>query len=868
MEPPIRDYDAPDIIVNSIIPLFEGGRFPSLSLKERVEVYQYLFGYWQSRRGGGDPDVERVKAKVRVPARPITNRRRDVWRPAPEVYLSRVWSGDDRLERLYDGFSDVAFLYEVRGLDVPQEERREWARFWKWLGISTVPRLLVDDVPHSQLKRGRWKSLRKNHPHAAGELWEGYLKKVEADYAVCAAHGEGYRQLRRSVTMEGLAGFVEKRQADRLWLLYDLMAENWSHLKGNIPTAEVYCYRKYCPQYSRSERVPSFFEFLFREAAWIPARTHADGEQAVELYKPAHCWFVSAAETPLVRNLLPSPPVEYNKIEYRPFCRDIGMRFVEEASIEDLVDLLRHLLEQHPDPTVAASSGRRMVPGAIGTLSRWVIERIYNLLAQDRSSAPDSPAGTIPLVAADGDGLRYVHPPEPVFFADDRYHTARWRDHLPFASLDKNWGPVAEYLGIKPISACVKESCIPGEVLEDESNGLENSFKRARPYLLAVASDQRESETQEVARYLSNLEVRVVESLIVERSLTISPGKTLVDQDARVYLEETTADRVGSAGRAPRAGVLYVRKGFEENHDLLAGPLAEYVRIPGLADAFVILLNRGWKPERMRYLRTRGLTEDDVQEMRRVLSSLGVWDGPDDPIGGSPALTRHLLDQISESEDDEEGEDEQPRKDQLRPDNATRKRDEEALARMTPIELPEIDLSKVHTTYVDSPDGALPDDQRPKGSGRGGGGRRDWERDQRLREAYGKRGEELVKLVELQRLQSLGMDRPDQCVRWLREKGDETADHDIESKDLVDGEWVDVVIEVKATPANDFRFQMSRAELSCAWREGARYRLYRVVDVASAAPEVYVFENPYTLWKAGRALIEPRDTYVTLPDPR
>ena len=105
-------------------------------------------------------------------------------------------------------------------------------------------------------------------------------------------------------------------------------------------------------------------------------------------------------------------------------------------------------------------------------------------------------------------------------------------------------------------------------------------------------------------------------------------------------------------------------------------------------------------------------------------------------------------------------------------------------------------------------------------------------------------------------------------MRWLREEGNETADHDLESKDLDDGKWVDIVIEVKATPARDFRFHMSKQELICARRERERYRLYRVIDVASASPEIYAFENPYTLWEEGKAIIEPRDTYVTLPDPR
>ena len=120
----------------------------------------------------------------------------------------------------------------------------------------------------------------------------------------------------------------------------------------------------------------------------------------------------------------------------------------------------------------------------------------------------------------------------------------------------------------------------------------------------------------------------------------------------------------------------------------------------------------------------------------------------------------------------------------------------------------------------------------------------------------------------MERLRQSGVASPEDSLRWLRQEGNTTADHDFKSIDLIDGEWVDIVIEVKATPSQDFRFPMSRDELICARRHRARYRLVRVINVASASPQVFVFDNPFTLWEEGRAHIEPRDTYVVLPDPR
>ena len=873
LSPPIRDYDARDIILHSIIPLFDGTRFQRLSLDERAEIYRFLFDYWQNRRNTRDTEVERVKGQVLVPARSITNRRKDAWLPASTVYLSSVWGNDDRLERLYEGFDDIAFLYDVRGLEVSDDDRPMWTRFWKWLGISAVPRLLVDEVSPYELSWDRWRQIQRRHAHAGTAIWLEYLEYIKQNFAECKRHGPNYRQLRRSVALERFADFVENREVGRLRLLYALLAENWVTLKrAGLPKAQVHCYRKDCPNYARTDDVPSFFEYVLHHAEWIPAYTYVNGEPEIQLYRPSQCWFVSQAESPLIRNLLPTPVLGYAVTGDRQFCHDIRMRSVSEAGIVDLLDLLRSLPERYPDPNVAVSSGRRMVPQALATLSRWVLGRINNLLVQSGSTEhPDGPL-ELPLIASESNQLRYVRLPAPVFSADDRHHSARWRHHVPFAVLDRNWGAVAEFLGIKPISQHVTETCVPGLEIEEASQRLDMRFRRARPYLLAAVNDQRKSETEDVARYLSNLRIRVVDRLVVHRCLNIPSGKCLVDGAAKVYLEETAGSRAGSAGRAPRQGLLYVREGYAENFDLLAGPIAEFIRIPGLADAFVILLNRGGRDGRLRYLGTRGLIMQDVDAMRDMLSHLGVSEETGLAVEEDDGIALNLLKRLETSLEEEgqldSGKEASTQESEHSPDSVEPDGKQVAIrSQPTDVEFPETDMSQVTLIPVTVAQNTLPTPVLVPGGRRSRGGKRDWERDQRLRDAYGKRGERLAKAVEIKRLRSLGLDDPESYVRWLREEGDETADHDFESVDLIDGELAEIAIEVKATPGREFRFPMSRPELGCARRWGNRYRLYRVTAVASAAPRIYVYGNPYVLWQQGQADIEPRDTYVTLPSP-
>jgi len=297
-----------------------------------------LCAYWQTRRGSGDPDIERIKGSVLVPARLITNRRRDVWLPANQVYLSSIWSGDKRLEQVYDGFEGVAFLYQVRGLDLQPNEFQEWAKFWEWLGVSSTPRILVDEVSRWDLSWARGRALRHSHPHAGTKLWLDYLEQIEIEYAYCKVHGHGYRQLRRSVALQGFAELIERQDGKRLALLYELLAENWHSLRDSIPTAEVHCYRKDCPKYARSQDVPSFFDYLLHNAEWIPATTNIGGTPQIRLYQPSRCWFVPSAESPVIRNLLPTPITDLDESGYF-FRSHIGMRSIDKATRDDLVEM-------------------------------------------------------------------------------------------------------------------------------------------------------------------------------------------------------------------------------------------------------------------------------------------------------------------------------------------------------------------------------------------------------------------------------------------------------------------------------------------------------------------------------------------------
>ncbi|KRB49674.1 hypothetical protein ASE02_17895 [Phenylobacterium sp. Root700] len=119
----------------------------------------------------------------------------------------------------------------------------------------------------------------------------------------------------------------------------------------------------------------------------------------------------------------------------------------------------------------------------------------------------------------------------------------------------------------------------------------------------------------------------------------------------------------------------------------------------------------------------------------------------------------------------------------------------------------------------------------------------------------GRRGEELVYRMEVERVRAMGRTRSDDDVVWTSQT-DPGADHDIRS---IGEDGQPIWIEVKTTTGTDGRFDWPRREFEKALREGARYQLWRVYNGASEQPEAKMFPDPIALIKSSRVRLEIGD---------
>jgi hypothetical protein len=101
-------------------------------------------------------------------------------------------------------------------------------------------------------------------------------------------------------------------------------------------------------------------------------------------------------------------------------------------------------------------------------------------------------------------------------------------------------------------------------------------------------------------------------------------------------------------------------------------------------------------------------------------------------------------------------------------------------------------------------------------------------------------------------VRAMGHRRPENLVIWTS-RTDPGADHDIMSIGE-DGcvHW----IEVKSTTGTEGRFEWPRNEFEKALREGSRYELWRVYQVATTRPVAKCFSNPAALLATSRIVLE------------
>jgi len=872
----VSSYQARDILRRAILPALRSPeRFQALI--ERYpnaiyDAYAFLKAYFELERStaGFEDDLPRIP----VPAYCLRSSSKCMWRPAAGVYFSAYWTGNDDLETVYGSFEDAYFLgsiEELEGLEDP-ERRHSWYQFFAWLGVSNKPRIIEQGGEYS------WEDAAAGHAFCERPFWKDYLTRFEKAFDCnnpLKQHGRS-RLMKTNWALDRFEEMVSQAQGDAglLMRLFRLLGNHWDEYREYLSTC-VSC--KHTTTSCDPGKISSYLTYCLQEIAWIPAIRWE--EVAANPFRASDIWNLGDDVRPEVRRMLPSLPEQFRGPEYRSIRSDL---LKTEVAFEDYLERLQRLPELCPlEPVGLEADNLKKWQEAVRSVFNWLGQAIQNSLTRmGQENWPRRPEH-LQVLAYQGETPHYVAVEAPeLVYPDDPFLAREWVNDLLYLKIDQSWGSLREWLDVARLSERVSAELQPSGDLEEETRATRKCYEETLPYFLGLVFMQQNSRFERVLARMRRLDVHVVAELRIQQAL---PGLEFPPKriSESVYLVPRD-DPNPRGGRAVRAGDLYIALTERDNPYILGNYIANYIEIEGLSDAFSVLYGERRHEERMRYLRSRGVDEEQVQyaaqqlqmdldedslspeyeglmqvfkDQESVTITLPDSDAKTGVAPGTVPGTLPLGAPTQPSEHSGEG-----------PYEA-----ESSLQK--PRELPPLDKSgKIGVETYNKPETPPSSVDEICGHGYSGGGGRGGfhplSEEEKTR--LGKRGEEWAYAAERQRLAELGLD-PDALERekrldWVASR-DKYANYDIRSVNKVNGRLEEIYIEVKSTSGQDHTVQWSIGEFRLAHSAGDRYWLYWVAHVDRERPDPPIrYQNPIRLWKDGYIQLGFRQLEITLPE--
>lgn len=823
-----REYSARDIVRDAILPVLTNPeRFETL-LSEHprsiYETYKLLKEYYLS--GGTTYGFQDRLARVPVPATDGTPGGWSGWKEAGDCYLGSAWPGGEVLERVYAGFSDCFFLADIPELVNDEAARREWAGFFRWLGVLDRPRVLRSDhVRHSS-----------PDPFQEEFLWSDYMNEHAADFRCrhpTREHGHS-RRLDAAYSLHHFADLVRAGDAQKLVDLYSLLARHWAEHYSKYTRTTLNC--QYTTTGCPSDEIESYLLYQLKHARWIPAQI---GGQVSGLLSPQQIWILGETEPADVRRLVPTLPPELRSDGYRHIAADLGFISPSTAQVEDYVRLLQLLPECYPlEVPEHDEDERKRWHKSISAVFNWICERIQAGLISRGGDGPPRP-DNLRVLAYRHEQPCYVDVQSPeLVYADNNFLAERWKSHCVYLRINDDWDRLRRWLGIANLSEVVESEWFWEGELEDESRELQERFDQTLPYYLALIKRAQPAHYERLLTRLQRLRVHVVKQLWVqERFKRLLHLKPLVST-GQIHLVKTD-EPLPRGGRA-RSGDLYVTRQVLENLDLLGDYIADYIEIARLGDAFVILINRPSEEDKRRFVESKGAASELAQVMEEFIKREPPIEqaGSDNILDGALQKVQRLERVVMPTP---------VAPPVVRTERAEAKAGDTVGVQIAPeplsplmVEYPALDFDRVTDIIFAE---VTEEVTRRPGKPGGGGGKVPRYSEEVTRE-LGRRGEEWAYEAEKRRLRQLGYDPGELeemgMLAWVS-RVQPTANYDILSIRITEtGEERPVYIEVKAGAGTSREIRMGRGEFELALSQKEDYWLYWVANADAAVPDAPV----------------------------
>jgi hypothetical protein len=792
-----------DIVIRAV----RAGRF-GRSNSQAKRVHDFALEAWIHSRTDVQAEKRRM-GTIRVPARRARGRRRE-WVPADQVYFPVAWTGDRLLEGLYGRFGKPEFLAVARPAEA--NAASSLGSFYALLGVARRPRVQrhIGERTYGTWTSAPWRDSLID--------WDQWLELTEVQAAMQCDAGHEYsgRHVALAV-LDRLDGLLSR--ADR-----EVGATLARHLNGSSnpfgPDADISCTNTSHGGGAPRKRAIGYQRWRLTTIPWVPVRGDPTG---AELRTPGRAW----------TGHVPSDLVVPRAALKADSVHGLGLIHADRPGVRALEHALEELHDLFPELEAAAEDVQRTAAWLAGRLdrsSRQTAEQSVDVPPLPSHSHGQPVWSRSPLIQ-DLTGLTVVE-----------------LEVLP----EGPWQGLRRRYGLKRASEIVDPEVVPGHPIRSR-----RVLSRDAQAQLAALLATQGGDADRVATRLARVREHPVAHLTVRYAVG---GRRLGDPVITPFFLSLQRDRRG----AIRGATLFVTPALDAAARItLARDFANYLDVPDLQHAIALFLTNSTA-----VLESEQISADDIIEAgRRVESHRRTKDAADaedraqdvaELLGDS---VRQLLNWDEDDEQGASGEvpvtDEAPRAHIGNESTGTEAREEP---------LPELDIDSV--TAADVVGGELSNEQALEPSGRpsglGGGMPIDWERVERERRRFGRRGEEVAFESERRRIQADGRDP--NLVRWVA-RDDELSPFDILS---VDDDGGPRYIEVKATTAAepDEPFEMSAAELRFAIAHRDRHFVYRVVNIKDRAPGVFRYRDPIGALAAAPGALRLSKARLSLPSPQ
>lgn len=504
------------------------------------------------RNESTSPDIREAVAATLLPARDVSGGSRR-YRRAGELYFSQPWAGAELLEVIYGDFGQADFL------DVePTEDQSLDFEFYKWLGVSEVPR-----VVQIRLWDPEYSSWRQSDEN-----------KRAAECPAGPGMHPASQRLTSSPSIDRLAELLHRAEPSQLTALGRVLSARWGYYRQIASTAVWRCVASAGHKVPRDRAVTSPALFMLRNAAWVPSTKH----RTPALEMPGSLWRSTQGLPRSVVDQLAVPSTDLGRIS-AGFAEDLGFQDIATVGSTYLLGLLCE---------IEAANASNPTPEALQS-AEWILRRL-----EDSEWESPISQGSVPMLArVEGRLTLHRHP----VIARDPSLAEAWGDTLAIYAGDHNLPRLLDAAGVKTLDAQVKVEPIAGRRQPRLEAEVGERLRAVAPALIALATRDIPSRRQQVAELLHSLRPVCSAVLALRYSLEGHPPRVIQSTDA--YIDRDGVSYIQTDGVAPDWSSLALR-------------LADYLGTES-GDGFALILAADERT-RETFLRAHRLSADALDQ--------------------------------------------------------------------------------------------------------------------------------------------------------------------------------------------------------------------------------------------------------------